>query len=71
MMLREPKRGDSLKVAQGSNLYRMENDGGLTFSEYVKEPILAMFVDYDKEDHARVIIGNTLRVARIEDLREV
>jgi hypothetical protein len=49
----------------------MENDGGLIFSEYVKEPVLAMFVDYDKEDHARVIIGNTLRVARIEDLREV
>ena len=71
MLLMEPRRGDSIKIAQGAPLYRMDQDGGLIFSSTASEPILGMFVDYDKEDHARIIISDLIRVVRIEDLREV
>ena len=69
MLLIEPKRGNSLMIAQGSHLYKF--DDGLIFSEELKKPKLAMFIDYDKEDFARVIIEDKIRFVKIEDLREV
>jgi hypothetical protein len=71
MLSKEPRRGDSIKIAQGAPLYRLDYDGGLIFSSTVREPLLGMFVDYDKEDHARIIISDLIRIVRIEDLREV
>ncbi len=69
MLLMEPKRGNSLMVAQGSHLYKF--DGGLIFSEELKKPKLAMFIDYDNEDFARVIIEDKIRFVKVENLREV
>lgn len=69
MLLNEPKRGISLMAAQGSHLYKF--DGGLIFSEELKKPKLVMFIDYNNEDFARVIIEDKIRFVKIEDLREV
>lgn len=69
MMLQEPIRGNSIMIAQGSHVYKY--DGGLIFSEQAAAPKLAMFVDYDGEDFARVIIEDKIRYVKIEDMREV
>ena len=69
MLLNEPRRGNSLIVAQGSLLYKFDN--GLIFSEEVKDPKLAMFINFDNEDFARIIIEDKIRFVKVEDLREV
>ena len=71
MLNREPKRGDSYNIAQGATLYRIDIDGGLIFSEIASKPILAMFVDLEKEDHAKVIVGDKIRCVGLETLREI
>lgn len=71
MLNKIPKRGDSYNIAQGATLYRIDEDGGLIFSEMLAKPALAMFVDVEKEDHARVIIGDKIRCVGLETLREI